>query len=228
MKETIATENTDIAFLYARPKDIKGLSRGVNLAMTMGSTASRTVTELRTRTIHPDGRSENVSEHSHMLAKVAPVMAAELYPWLDTGLIALYSGLHDDPEMYVGDMPTDVLANHDPEAKSKLEALAVQQLLKEFTPVAPFYADLMERYEAQKEYEAQFTRIVDKFMVLLIHLPNQGATLRENYTYEQYLSAAHDVEKKLLEQYPEWIELIEMRTELAQYMCDTYMRDWVE
>ena len=230
MSETSSTTtaNTDIEFQYQRPELVEGLSETSNLALVMGSTASRLVTELRTRTIHPDGRNENVSEHSHMLAKVAPYVAAELYPWMNAGRIALFSGLHDDPEMYVGDTPTDAKANHDQLAKEAREALAVVQHDKEFAPIVPFYTELMQRYEKQEEDEARFTRIMDKFMVVLIHIPNEGRTLRENYSYEQYIEATYATEKRLLDQYPEWIELIEARTELALYVGNKFIRDWNE
>lgn len=163
-----------------------------------------------------------------MLAKVAPYVAAERYPWMDPGLIALFSGIHDDPEMYVGDVATDYKAQHDPFLKAAREALAVIQLDKEFSPIVPFYTQLMHRYEKQEEDEARFTRIMDKFMVLLIHIPNQGQSLRDNYTYEDYVASTHESERKLLDQYPEWIELIEARTELAMYIGNKFIRDWRE
>lgn len=228
MKKTshTTTASTNPTFLYIRPDFNPELDVISNLVMTMGSTASRAVTELRTRTIHPDGRRENVSEHSHMLSKVAPFVAAELYPELDPGLVSLFSSIHDDPEMYVGDTPTDTVANHDQAAKEALEALGIAQLEEEFMPVAPFYVKLMLRYEKQEEPEARFTRIMDKFMVLNIHIPNQGEVLRANYTYDEMLSAARKTEQTLRAQYPEWTDLIEARTAYSDYLARTYIRDW--
>ena len=228
MSETSSTTtaNTDIEFLYRRPDVVEELSRAANLTFMMGSTASRAVTELRTRTIHPDGRRENVSEHSHMLAKVAPFVASELYPWMDKGLISLFSGLHDDPELWVGDTPTDSIANHDQGAKELREALGVRQQEIEFSPIVPYYVELLQRYEEQEEDEARFTRIMDKFMVLLIHIPNEGEVLRAHYSYEEMLASARLTEQKLLNQYPEWIELIEARTQFSDYLARKYIRDW--
>ena len=211
-----------IDFFFERPVDVAGLSRSNNVARSMGAIASRMVQEKRSRTVHPDGRRENVSEHENMLARVAPHMAAEMYPWLDRGRIALYATIHDDVEAYVGDTPTDSIAQHDPAAKKERERLGVEQLVLEYQDIAPAYVNDILAYEAQgaEDYEAQFVRIVDKFMVLLIHIPNNGEVLLQNYTYDEYMSATYESERKLLEQYPHFIELIEMRTELAQYIGD--------
>lgn len=220
-KNTSSTE-----FLFRRPDYVDELGLGPNIAIAKSVLASRLVQELRTRTIHPDGRRENVAEHGYMLAKVAVALADEFYPWMDRGKVAIHAINHDDPEAWVGDTPTDVIANHSPVDKAALEEQGVDQLVQEYAPITPSYVADMVTYEEQEEPEAQFVRIVDKMMVLLIHIPNNGKTLRENYTYDQYVESTYSVERKLLEQYPHFRELIEMRTELALYICDKYLRDW--
>jgi len=94
-------------FYYRSPDYDPDLSHAANTAIQMGAIASRLVLEERTRTHHPDGRAENVAEHSFMLAKVAAEIAAIMYPELDRGRIALYASVHDDIEAYVRDTPTD-------------------------------------------------------------------------------------------------------------------------
>lgn len=215
-----------IEFLHKAPDYEHDLSRGVNIAISIGSIASRLTQELRTRTIHPDGRRENVSEHSHMLTKIAVTIAQELYPWLDVAKVAHFTSLHDDPEAYVGDTPTDSIAAHDPVLKALIEGLGVEQLTSEYSEYTPSYTEAMNEYEEQVCDEARFARIVDKFTVLLIHIPNEGDVVRKSYTYEEFVNSTRSVERKLLDQYPEWIELIRMRTELAMYIGNKYIRDW--
>jgi 5'-deoxynucleotidase YfbR-like HD superfamily hydrolase len=202
------------------------LSRLANLAIAHGAMASRLVTEERTRTIHPDGRRENVSEHSHMLTKVATAIAAEFYPWLDREKVANYGSLHDDVEAYVKDMATDSLAGHDPGVKKLREAYGMKVLSAEYQESSPHYVQMLQAYEKQEELEAQFVRIVDKMMVLLIHIPNEGEVLRANYSYEEMLQNSLKVEQTLLEQYPQWIELIEKRTSFSDHLADIYVKNW--
>lgn len=213
-------------FLFRKPENILELSSINNIAISMGALASRLVDERRTRVIHPDGRRENVAEHAHMLARVATYIAQQNYPWLDRGLIAIFSTIHDDPEAWVGDTPTDSIAAHDPNRKAIREQLAVERLTKEYSLVASGYVEDMHRYEAQGSDEERFTRIVDKFMPLLVYIPEEGETLRANYSYERVIKDTLSNEKRLLEQYPEWIVLIETRTELAKYIANKYIRDW--
>src|SRR6267154_3828630 len=186
-------QNNDIPFLFVAPDPIKGVSDAANAAIQLGALASQQVATLRTRCVHPDGRAENDAEHSLMLAKVAPELAVLLYPELDENLVGRFAILHDDVEIYVGDTPTDMLAHLDPVAKEILEARGLKQLLKEYSHLNS-YCTLMKQYEAQSVPEARFVRGVDKLMVLLIHMPNAGAVLREHYTYESFL----EYEQKLL------------------------------
>lgn len=223
---TETTNTNPVEFQFQRPEYVDGLTLGANTALAMGALASRMTQEERTRTYHPDGRRENVAEHSYMLAKVSLALADQLYPWMDRGKIAIAALGHDDVEAYVGDTPTDPVANHDPALKEHIEAAGIEQLVTEFAPLTPSYVDDVVTYEKQLGFEEQFVRIVDKMMVLLIHIPNEGASLREHYTYEQFEKSTYIKEYELLEQYPHFIELIEMRTELALHIGQKYIRDW--
>lgn len=110
-------------FLFTIPAVNDNLSSGAKLSIQMGALAGSLVTVERTRVIHPDGRAENDAEHSFMLAKVAPELANELYPELDDNLVARFAILHDDVEAYVGDTPTDALADLDQSPKDALERI---------------------------------------------------------------------------------------------------------
>lgn len=211
-------------FLFRIPDTQPELSRAGNIALQMGAMASRLVLEKRTRTDHPDGRAENVAEHSFMLGKVATELAEHLYPELDANLVARLSLLHDDVEAYVGDTPTDHISPEDIVLKHAREAAAKEQLVQEYAHI-PGYSLQIEDYESQQSPESRFVGAVDKIMVLLIHLPNKAAVLRSQYTYSEFLESEEKRRLRLINRYPDFEEIVELRRELGQYIADTYMSD---
>ncbi len=218
---TVPNENS---FLFQIPATKHELSRASNVALQMGAMASRLVQEKRTRTDHPDGRAENVAEHSFMLGKVATELAELLYPDLDANLVARLSLLHDDVEAYVGDTPTDHITPEDLLLKAKREEEGKAQLIEEYLHI-PGYSHQVEDYEAQKSPESRFVGAVDKIMVLLIHLPNKAEVLRRQYTYGEFLESEEKRMQRLLNRYPEFGAVVDIRRELGQYIADTYMSD---
>ena len=210
-------------FQYAIPDYDNSLSHGANIVLAAGSIASRLFPEERMPTAHPDGRHENVSEHSHMLAKVAYVVACDMYPHLDRGKVVLYAVLHDDVEAYVGDTPTDRITPKGRAIKKELETAGIEQLVKEWAHLAPEYAVHVSLYEAQEDAEARFVRVVDKIMTLLIHLPNDGKELQKNWSFERLTWWTIQTANELQAQYPEYEALISVRTELAMYLARKYL-----
>lgn len=209
-------------FYYQIPEHDPNLSKAANVTVQMGAIASRLAREERTRTHHPDGRRENVAEHSHMLSKVATEIAAQIYPDLDRGKIALFADAHDDVEAYVRDTPTDRIDAQGRLDKEAREARGVEQLLAEHAHM-PAYCQTVLEYEAQQIAEARFVRLVDKVTVLLIHIPNQGKILQENYTREGFLRHTADADERWRAAFPEFNELNDMRTELANHLADLYL-----
>ena len=214
---------TNVEFLFTVPDVEPGLSDGARVAIQMGALASRLVGVDRTRCDHPDGRAENVAEHSLMLAKVAPEVAHLLYPELDENLVARFATIHDDVEVYAGDTATDIPSNLDPVAKEVREAAGLNQLRKEYAHM-PGYVELILQYEAQSVPEARFVRAVDKLMVLLIQFPNEGAVLRDNYTYDSYLQAESSLLARDAYKYGEFDQIIALRRELGQELADRFLR----
>lgn len=210
-------------FQYSVPPYDNSLTHAANVVLATGSLASRLVQERRTRTTHPDGRRENVSEHSHMLAKVAYALACDMYPKLDRGKVVLYAILHDDVEAYVGDTPTDIITPEGRAAKKKREAAGIEQLLKEWTHIVPEYAVHTSLYEAQQDEEARFVRVVDKIMTLLIHIPNEGGQLRKNWTFSLLTGWLIDGANDLYAEYPEYGDLINVRTEIGMHLARKYL-----
>lgn len=210
-------------FLYHIPVVTAGLSTGSQVAIQMAALASRQSANLRTRCEHPDRRAENVAEHSFMLAKVAPELAACLYPHLDLNLVARFATVHDDVEIYVGDTPTDMLAQLNPEAKADKERLGLQRLLEEYAHI-PTYCAVVRDYEQQQIAEARFVRAVDKLMVQLVHLPNHAEVLARHYTYDSYLDSEARLLARDAYKYGEFSEIMELRTELSKYLAESYLR----
>jgi 5'-deoxynucleotidase YfbR-like HD superfamily hydrolase len=219
---TTQSSSVDPTFLFAIPEVSDLLSAGAKTAIQIGALAGGLVAVERTRCIHPDGRAENVAEHSLMLAKVAPELADLLYPNLNANLVARFALLHDDVEVYVGDTPTDMLANADPAYKEIREAEGAEQLAKDYAGV-PNYVKLLHQYETQSVPEARFVRAVDKLMVLLIHFPNEGATLRANYTYETYMQSERDLLDRHAYKYGEFSKVIDLRRELGQKLANKHL-----
>ena len=213
----------NLSFQYAAPSYDHNLSHAANVAIASGSMASRLVQETRTRALHPDGRRENVSEHSHMLAKVAYTLAAEMYPQLDRGKVVIYAVMHDDVEAYVGDTPTFQISPKQREAKRRREQAGLEQLTRDFALLMPEYTVMAALYEAQEDAEARFVRVVDKIMTLLIHIPNEGAELKAHWTFEQMTWLTIQTANELQAQYPEYEAVIGMRTELAMYLARKYL-----
>lgn len=210
-------------FQYVVPPYDNSLTHQANVAIATGSLASRLVREERSRVVHPDDRAENVSEHSHMLAKVAYALACDMYPALDRGKVVLYATLHDDVEAYVGDTPTHSITPDGRAAKQEREQAGVQQLVSEWTPIVPEYAVHVSLYEAQEDAEARFVRVVDKIMTLLIHIPNEGAELKTNWTFRSLTDWVIEGANDLYIEYPEYGELINVRTELGMYLARKYL-----
>lgn len=214
----------DKQFMFEAPGAQTRLSDLANVAVNVGAMASRLTQELRTRCTHPDGRRENVAEHSLMLVKVSLALAQKFYPELDAGKVAMYASMHDDVEAYVGDTPTDLVDGvPDYAAKAKRETAGLAQLISEYNEVSPQYAQLMAEYEAQQLPEARFVRIVDKLMVILIHIPNQAIEIKkQGYTAKGVLAANQQIIQKFRNEYPEYAELHDLRLELAKYIGDKF------
>ncbi len=210
-------------FLFSVPATRDTLSDAARITIDMGALASRLVEVERTRCAHPDGRAENDAEHSFMLGKVAPELACALYPELDENLVARFAILHDDVEAYVGDTPTDVLSNLDQQSKDARESSGLKQLTKEFAHMQS-YVRLIQQYEAQSVPEARFVRAVDKLMVLLIHFPNSGVVLQENYTYDSFLKSEKELMDRDGYKYGEFSLIMKLRHEIASELAKAYLR----
>lgn len=138
------------------------------LAMTFGRID-------RTGVCHPDGRPETDSDHTVMLAWIAPALADLIneehgYAYLNVGLVCQYAVVHDAAEVYAGDTPTINITAEELRSKEERELMASVKLSAQFKGRLPWFACLVREYERQNQREARFVRAVDKLMPKLVHV----------------------------------------------------------
>ena len=212
-------------FLFRPPAAMDFLGAQAALLTGMGAIASRLAMEERTLCVHPDGRSENVLEHTGMLIKTAITLAQEFYPHLDISKVARYAAVHDDSEAYVGDTSTVEITADELRAKAEREQLAEEQIEKDFGHLVPSYVADIKTYSKQIEPEARFVRLVDKAMTCLIHFPNEGEALRAEYTREQEKVLQKARITRLSQEYPEFPGVLNAIAELQKYILDNFFED---
>lgn len=169
--------------------------------------------------VYAEGRAENDAEHSYNLGLLAVELAASYYPELDAGLVAQFSSVHDLVEVYAGDTPSHNLTEAERREKEEREHKAKERLLLELPPNT---ADLLRRYEEQKEPEARFVRFIDKLLPSIIHglvpEPNRAVLEREyGYTSAEDLLVNRDERTaRLREMFPEFEFIHIVRDMLAE------------
>ena len=133
----------------------------------------------RTACYHPDRvTAESDTDHTVMLAWVAPSLAALLYPAeLDTGLVAQFAVVHDAVEVFAGDTPTLRIGAAGKAAKAQRERAAAQRWHDLFAARLPWLPEMIGRYERQEEPEARFVRAVDKDMPKIVHFQDAAVGL---------------------------------------------------
>lgn len=168
---------------------------------------------------------ENDAEHSYMLALVATELAAQYYPTLDTGLVSQFSIVHDLIELETGDVPTFALDDKALAAKELAEHTALSTLLPK---LSAYTGKLLVRYESQTEPEAQFVRVVDKLLPIVVDIHGEGSmVLHEDYgvhTEAQFAAAEIKLNTQLQTKFPQsdlaFIHAV--RNVLASRLAESY------
>ena len=197
------------------PSKSPDMSAVAHTALQLAALSSRLALEDRTLVNHITGRPENVAEHSHMLAVVAPGIAEQHYPHLDANLVSRYASIHDAVEAYVGDTTTHNITDAELVKKVDREAQGLTQLKKDFA-FLPKVVELIDQYEAQEIAEARFVRVLDKWTPILVHFSDKGATLRSYTTPEELVADYKPRAAKLRKQFPDFAELVAIREELTE------------
>lgn len=134
----------------------------------------------RTAVRHADRVTpESDTDHTVMLAWVAPALAARCCPDLDVGLVCQFAVIHDAPEVLAGDTQTLRITPEERKAKEQREEQAAQELDSRFRPSLPWFPDMIFRYESQADPEARFVKAVDKLVVKMVHLIDGCSGIRD-------------------------------------------------
>jgi len=124
------------------------------------------------------GRHENDAEHSWSVAFMACALAPQIDTALDVGKIAQFATVHDLVEVYAGD--TSNLGPEDEKmTKDSREQAAFEKLRTELAPF-PWICKTIAEYEEQASEESKFVKAVDKIMILLFDVIDEGEVYKEN------------------------------------------------
>jgi putative hydrolase of HD superfamily len=179
----------------------------------------------RTACEHPDGTAETDSDHTVMLAWIAPALAARWYPELDPGLVAQFAVVHDAVEVFAGDTPTLLISPAGRRAKAAREALAGRRWQDEFGASLPWLPGMISRYERQDEPEARFTRAADKIMPGLVHLlAGCSDLIRHGMTAAEVARGTAENRALVCSYAGEFTELLRLRDEVVSRIL-ARMRD---
>lgn len=160
---------------------------------------------------------ESDSDHTVMLALIAPALAERFFPQLDPALVAVCAVVHDLPEAYCGDTPTlriDAAALVD---KYRREAEAAGRIAREFGGTLPWVPRMLYLYEAQQIPEARFVRAVDKLLPKIVHLLGAAKGLREQGMGSTELAEFFKRQRADIETYAgEFGALMDLHAELVE------------
>lgn len=137
-----------------------------------------------------EGRQENDAEHSFQLALLAWYIISSRKLDLDQDLCMRYALVHDLPEVYAGDTPSEVHKKY-AQARSKKherEERAIQKLMYEF-PEFPQMHDLIRAYELKEDEESKFVYALDKIIPLMnIYLDKGHSWIIHGITLEDIVN----------------------------------------
>jgi len=146
----------------------------------------------RTGVCHPGGAPESDTDHTVMLAWLAPAFADLVndqhgYEYLNVGKVCQFAVVHDMPEVFAGDTPTLRITPEQQAEKEHREWMGAVRLAAMFRGMLPWIATWVRTYEQQACREARFVRAVDKILPKLVHLIGGGVGLRrERVTRDQF------------------------------------------
>ena len=169
---------------------------------------------------YADGKRETDTEHSFMLALVAPELAVALGRDLDIGLVAQFANIHDLIELKTKDVATFLFDEAQQSQKESDEHAALPELLRELPPHTAY---LLGRYESQVDPEARFVRYVDKLLPIVVDIIGAGERVMHedfNVTTPEMLKECHmKLQERLIRMFGEEFPEITLAHEL---LCELF------
>lgn len=212
---------TDIQFKYSIPKADKDLSDISKIILELGAISEQLTKEERFLVDHISGRAENDAEHSHMLSRIAPIIAMRFYMQLDAGLTSIFATIHDDVEAYVGDTPNHLNNDDIITDKKARENPGLVQLLKEHSHISE-YTKLVKDYEAQIIPEARFVRALDKLMTVIMPFYDNGVCTNKHWNGDEFKYFSNAKTERYKAEYPEFKDLFDARDELNSKIIEKF------
>lgn len=175
--------------------------------------------DVKRRTITGRGEWESDAEHATHLSALALPYAAEHYPALDQGKVAMYCLIHDILEAYTGDVPTLGISAEAHSQKQAAEAQALEALKKDYGRTHPTLVAVIESYEQLEDTEARYVKTFDKLDPSFTTFENSGASLLRFHRYrsaDEYLSACDQTTQRMAGYAHDFPELMQDRLELLE------------
>lgn len=196
----MSTANTLLAFDEVHPDTALGRALTIaRLSLALG--------RVERMTRHEDGaRPETDSDHTVMVTLLAYELAP---PHLDRGKVAIFGSVHDLHEVYCGDEQTLRISPEAIAAKRAREATSLDRVVAELG-YSSRVASILERYEAQREPEARFVRLVDKITPRLTHCFNGCVAAQTLVGREEFVALHRAHFEALRAEYPEFPETLEL------------------
>jgi putative hydrolase of HD superfamily len=175
-------------------------------------------------TFHEDGkRPETDSDHTVMLALIAPAFAERFLPDLNLGLVTQYAVVHDLVEAYAGDTSTLRITVPGKIEKKKREHDAALRIAREFDDSLPWVPMMVARYELLIHPEARYVKALDKLLPKVTHILNDGATFdtaQGHMTHQELVIRYARQIEELKEYAQDFPPLFELRARLVGMVLD--------
>lgn len=141
--------------------------------------------DVKRMTLDRNLERETDARHSIHLTRMAIPYAQELYPHLDTGVIAALGINHDIVEVNVGDTPSLGMTKEERRAKERREAKSLRMLWEEYGDEYPQFIQMVDDYEHRRILEGRFVKGKDKLDAGYSHFDNDGYQLHHYYGYDE-------------------------------------------
>lgn len=175
---------------------------------------------------YADSKRESDTEHSFMLALIAPELAVALKRNLDIGLVSQYATAHDLIELKTSDVATFLFDEEEQKQKEVDEQIVLAELLEELPPHTAY---ILGKYESQADPEARFVRYVDKLLPIVVDIIGAGErVMKEDYdvtTADQLRKCHQKLHNRLVRMFGEEFPEITLAHELLCELFESKFED---